>query len=138
MMGTTEMQIREIRGESREKRPRDYGMENALAGKVRRQYPTGTIEAVAADYGLTHGEAKGCVYGSASRATMNKVLKRGGWPLVVELMADLLGEPLENYIEKQAERAADERRTWEAEEARLARMEANLRACPPGLRSGSR
>lgn len=112
------MEIREFRGEKREKRPSDYGLENALARRQRRLYPTNTIDQTAAEFRLTPGEAKGTVYGSASRSTLNKVLKRGGWALTVELMADVLGQPLERFIEQQAREAANERKRWEEEERR--------------------
>jgi hypothetical protein len=110
------MQFPEISGKSREIRPHDYGMANALAKKVRRESPSDTIDYVAAEYGLTYGEAKGAVYGTASRATIDKALKRGGWALAVELITDLLGEPLEHFIERQAMEARRERIEWEARE----------------------
>lgn len=91
-------------------------MANALARRVRKLHPTGTVDATAAEFRLTNGEARGVVYGSASRATIDKVLKRGGWGLAVELLADVLGEPLEQFIEHQARKARDERQKWEAEE----------------------
>jgi hypothetical protein len=119
-------ELRETNCTGREKRPHDYGMANAIARKVRRDWPAGTIDATAAEYRLTNGEARGVVYGTASRATIDKVLKRGGWALAVELVADVLGQPLEHFIEEQAKRARHERTKWEAEEraakARLARL----------------
>lgn len=125
------MQNREVRGQFRESRPRDYGMANAAARKVRRDDPTNTIDATAHRYGLTTGEAKGVVYGTASRTTLDKMLKRGGWALVVELAADLLGQPLEAYIAQQAQEAANERARWEAKERALVSLEAKLRSRAP-------
>lgn len=119
-------EIPETNCRSREKRPADYGMANALARKVRREKPVATVDWVAAEYRLTNGEARGVVYGTASRATIDKVLKHGGWALAVELFADLLGQPLEHFIQEQAERARHERKHWEAveraAEARLAHL----------------
>jgi hypothetical protein len=109
-------QLREENCSRREKRPHDYGMANSVARKLRREHPSGTIDAAAALFGLTNGEARGAVYGTASRATLDKILKRGGWALAVELLADLLGQPLEHFIADQAERARHERKRWEEEE----------------------
>lgn len=125
------VQNREIGGRKREIRPHDYGMANAAARKVRRDWPSNTIEATAGAFGLTYGEAKGVVYGTASRTTLDKMLKQGGWGLVVELAADLLGQPLEQFIEQQAREAAHERARWEAKERSLVSLEAKLRARGP-------
>lgn len=121
-MGAT-IKISEFRGQIREKRPADYGIENALARRQRRLYPTNTIDLTAAEFRITTGQAKGAVYGTASRTTINAILKRGGWALTVELMADVLGQPLEDFIQRQAERARHERERWEEEErAHAARL----------------
>lgn len=105
-------------------RPADYGLANALARKVRREFPSKTVEETAAAYGLTVNEARGVVFATASRRALDKALKTGGWSLGIELLADVIGQPLEQYIADQAERARRERITWEARErdhaARLA------------------
>lgn len=123
--------MREIRGRLRENRPADYGMANAAARKVRREHPTNTVDAVAGLYGLTQGEAKGVVYGTASRSTLDKMLKRGGWSLVVELAADLLGQPLEQFIEQQAREARREQAVREADARRWERLRQNYQAVGP-------
>lgn len=110
------IKIPEELGRFRERRPSDYGLENALARKIRREYPSKPVEAFASDYGLTLGEAKGALYGTASRATINKIIKSGGWALTIELIADVIGQPLEHFIEEQAAKARHERIEWEARE----------------------
>lgn len=115
-MGT----VMKIREEIRAKRESDFGLENALAGYVRRRWPDKTIPHVQHEYGFTESEAAKVVYGNASKNTLKKLLhhKRGGFPLFVELLADACGTTLEQHIKTQAERAAHERRSWEAEERR--------------------
>lgn len=110
----------QIRKEIRAKRETDFGLENALAGYVRRRWPDKTIPHVQHEYGFTESEAAKVVYGHASKNTLNKLLhhKRGGIGLFIELAADVCGTTLEQHIKTQAERAANERRSWEAEERR--------------------
>lgn len=112
---------------------KDYGLENALAKHVRNRWPEKTIAYVAHEWDLGEAEAGRVVYGTASKNTLNRILhhKRGGFSLFVELLADCCGTTLEDYIRQQAERAAHERRTWEAEERRLE----TLRSRVAGLRS---
>jgi hypothetical protein len=127
-------------GQFREIRPNDFGMENALAGIVRRRWPSATTDNVSAEWGLSAGEAKGVVYATASRTTLNKIMKhrRGGMGLWLEIIAEVTGERLDSYIQRQAEEAVRERTRWEAEEQRLSRMEASLRARRPALHSVDR
>lgn len=115
-MGT----VMKIREEIRAKRESDFGLENALAGYVRRRWPDKTIPHVQHEYDLSESEAAKVVYGHASKNTLNKLLhhKRGGVGLFIELAADVCGTTLEQHIKTQAERAAHERKSWEAEERR--------------------
>lgn len=111
------LENREKSSGSHEKRPGDFGLRNAFARKVRREHPSSTIDATAAEYGLTYHEAKGAVYGEASRGTIDKAIKAGGWALALELFAEVIGHPLETYIKEQADRARRERIDWEQREA---------------------
>lgn len=119
------MQIREF---SRAKREFDYGLENALAKHVRNRWADKPIEYAAREWDLSPSEASKVVYGNASKNTLKKLLhhKRGGFGLFVELLSEATGTKLEDYIAAQAERAANERRTWEAEERRLAALSARV------------
>lgn len=120
--------VMQFRENFRAKREKDFGLENALAGYVRRRWPDKAIPYVAHEWGLSESEAAKVVYGHASKNTLKKLLhhKRGGFALFVELLADACGTTLEQYIQTQAERARDERRTWEAEERRLATLAARV------------
>lgn len=112
----------------RAKRENDFGLENALAGYVRRRWPDKTIPRVQHEWGLSESEAAKVVYANASKNTLKKLLHhpRGGFALFIELLADACCTTLEQHIQTQAERAAHERRIWEAEERRLAALAARV------------
>ncbi len=112
----------------RDRRPADYGLANSAARKVRRDFPTHTIDQVAAKYRLTVGEARGVVNATASRTTLDKMLKRGGWSLAVELMTDLLGVSLDEFLEEERGRLDRERQSFEARHRQLGEMVSHLRA----------
>lgn len=114
--------------EIRAKREIDFGLENALAGYVRRRWPDKPICHVSHEWGLSESEAAKVVYANASKNTLRKLLhhKRGGFGLFLELLCDACGTSLEQHITAQAERATHERRTWEAEERRLSTLAARV------------
>lgn len=118
----------DFRKNSRAKRENDFGLENALAAWVCRRWADKTIAHVAHHFDLSESEASKVVYGNASKNTLKKLLhhKRGGFGLFVELLADACNTSLEQHINTQAERAAHERRIWEAEERRLATLAARV------------
>lgn len=116
--------VMEIREFSRAKREKDYGLENALAKHVRNRWPDKAVAYVQHEWDLSESEAAKVVYANASKNTLKKLLhhKRGGFGLFIELLSEATGTKLEEYITRQAERAENERRTWEAEERRLAAL----------------
>lgn len=94
--------------------------QNAWALYVRRRWPANTIKAAMAEWGLSDGEARGLVYGSAGHATLDKILdhKRGGFGLALLILEIRMQLSLRDWIETEqerlthdAERAADEART---------------------------
>ncbi len=116
-----------FREEIRAKREKDFGLENALAGWVRRRWPDKPIVHVAHCFGLSESEAAKVVYGGASKNTLRKLLHhpKGGAPLFIELVCDVASTSLEEIIHQQAQEARNERARWEAEERRreaLARL----------------
>lgn len=108
----------------RAKRETSFGLENALAGYVRRRWPEKAIGHVQHEWDLTESEAAKVVYAQASKNTLNKLLhhKRGGFALFVDLIADVCATSLEEHIQTQAERAAHERAFWASEERRRLRL----------------
>ena len=120
-----------IRENSRAFRKADYGLENALAKYVRNRWTDKTVAYVAHEWDLSESEAAKVVYANASKNTLNKILhhKRGGPKLFVGLVFDATNTTLEQYITQQAEGARLERIEWEAEEHRLALLQARLSGC---------
>lgn len=118
----------EIWKENRAKREPDFGLENALAGYVRRRWPDKTIPHVQHEYGLSESEAAKVVYANASKNVLKKLLhhKRGGFGLFVELLADATGTTLEAYVQQKAEEARHERAEWEARERHLEALAARV------------
>jgi hypothetical protein len=88
------------------RRDPSYGIRNALAKKVRREYPGKPIDSLRAEYGLSEGEARNVVYGNASLRSIEKIMKAGGLGLAIELWADALSDSLEDYLKREAEEAA--------------------------------
>lgn len=105
-----------------------FGLENALAAYVRRRWPDKAIPYVMREWGLSESEASKVVYAHASKNTLKKLLhhKRGGFGLFLHLIEEATCTKLEDYISNQAKRAENERRTWEAEERRLATLQARV------------
>lgn len=108
----------------------DFGIENALAKIARRRWPTNSLDHIASEWGLTTGEARGVLYASASRSTLNKIMKhrRGGLGLWLEVVAEVTGERLDTYITRQAEEARRERAAAEDRERHLSSLEARWRS----------
>lgn len=111
----------------------DFGTKNALARIIRRRWQANTVCMVMAEWDLTEGEAKGCVYAQASQRTLDKIKKHknGGWPLVLEIEALVLGMTVEQFIE---ERRRYECEQYERIEGGLRKMASDL---PAVLRVGS-
>lgn len=106
----------------------ECGLETALAAHVRKRWQVNTVAAVMIAWDLTEGEAKGVVYGTASRSTINKVLrhKRGRLRLGLALLEDVCDQKLGEFINEERERAANARQRFEADEHALAEMARSL------------
>lgn len=101
----------------------DFGMEHVLASYVRRK--GWSIKEIMARYRLTDGQARGVMYAAASRATLNHVIKVGGWRTGLMLVAGVVGHTLSEHIEQ---RRADEQSHYERIDAGLRKMAADLPA----------
>lgn len=117
-----------FREEIRAKRKNDFGLENALAGYLRRRFSDKPIPNTQHLFDLSESEAAKAVYAQASKRLLNKILhhKNGGFGLFVELLADVTGVTLEAYIQQKAEEASRERAQWEARERHLANLAARV------------
>jgi hypothetical protein len=122
MMGT----FQEFRPAKRKQS--DYGLENALAKWVRNRWPDKTIPHVAHHFGLSESEAAKVTYATASKNTLRRLLhhRNGGAKLFMELVLDVTGYSLEQYISEQAREAEDEAEKWKAEQRRLAILAARV------------
>ncbi len=114
-----------ISTENRSEIAEEFGIENALAQIVRRRWRAGTVCMVMAEYDLTEGQARGVVDATASRTTINKLLKhrRGGWRLFVPALALVIGHTLEQHVE---ERLRHEQEHYERATRDLRKMVADL------------
>ena len=106
----------------------DFGVENALARIVRRRWPTNTLCYIMAEWGLTKGQAQGVLYATASRSTINVIIKhkRGGLRLLVTLGCLVTGETLEHFLKSEIEALENEASTARARAQSLAIAEKRL------------
>jgi hypothetical protein len=110
-------------------------LEAALAAKARRDHPANTVDLVSAEYDLTNGEARGLVAGIASRGTINKAIRSGGYRLCLALIADVLGMTLDQFVEIEAGRLSHEREKLEEQRQHMLRLGAHIGSDPDlGLR----
>lgn len=102
-------------------RSSDFGVEQALAAHVRNRWPTNTLAHIEREWGLTTGEARGCLYAQASRATLNKIIRhrQGGWRLGIELIARVTGVTFDDFIEQERKRLRNEREQSAIRDRRL-------------------
>ena len=98
----------------------ENGTAEALARYATRRWPEKSVQNVMAEWGLTEGEAKGVVYGSASRSTIDKIKRhpRGGWSVMVDVDAMVIGESIQQHMEKRLAEIRRARAAAEAEERR--------------------
>lgn len=99
----------------------DAGFEGALATYVRRH--SMSIKDIQNQWNLTDGEARGVLYGQASRGTLRKIVKAGGWDIGLALLTGVIGHDLTHHIEK---RRAHERAQFERIDSGLRKMAADL------------
>lgn len=116
----------------------EFGIENALAAWARNRWPANTLAKIEREWGLTNGEARGVLYGYASKSTINKILRprTGGW--VARLRAFRLGVHIvsvvtevafDQFLEHEQERLRDEQEQAAARDS-LLRNVVSFR--PPG------
>lgn len=97
----------------------------------------GRRKAVARHFDLTMDEARTVLEARASRTVIDRVLKHpnGGWKVALPVIGAVVGQTADAFILQEQERLADERRSFEAQEARLGQMARDLRIVVP-LRLG--
>jgi len=85
-------------------------MEEALADLVNAMWPTGTRAAVRREFGLRDNDARRVIEGRASKRQIMEILRHpnGKWAVGLYLMARVIGEDLEPYLQQEAEIEARE------------------------------
>lgn len=76
----------------------DLGFKDAVADHLRHRWPSGTAKLAAKAYGLSHDRARDAVRGQCSLTTLEQIVKRGGWPVGLALLAAVIGYGVEQYI----------------------------------------
>lgn len=95
---------------------------DALADLMAQRYPAGRRKAVLRAFrSLTDDEARAVCSGTPSQATLEKVLDEGGWGLALELLALRFGEGVDQHLERERRRHADQA-------SRLAAMAGDIRS----------
>lgn len=126
---TMELTLREISSKSVRQSSLRLTTKNAWARYVRRRWPNNTLAMIMAEFDLSEGRARGVLYAQITQSTIDAIIDhpRGGFALGLEILVIKTGINLEQFIELEAEEAANERARWEARELHLAGMEARLR-----------
>lgn len=112
----------------------DRSMADALAVYVQQTFPSlGRRKAVAKEWGLGSEEARTVIEGRPSKATLDRIWKHpnGGWRVILPVMGAVVGQTADAFILNEKRRLADERRSFEEREARLAEMARDLRIVVP-------
>lgn len=107
----------DIRTQNGFKRPGfsvDKSIRDVLADHFRRLYPANGTKLLAKDFGLSLDEAKGVLAGRCSLNSLNHIIKRGGWSVLLPVMGAVIGESLDQHIEKQREDHAEQDRRRDA------------------------
>lgn len=123
----------EISSKSIRKSSSRLGTKNAWAKYVRNRWRTNTLAMIQAEWDLTEGEARGVLYAQASQSTIDKIIDRederrpfGGFRLGLVILEIRTQTQLEDFIVHQGQEAARESARWEAEQRRLAILEARV------------
>lgn len=112
----------------------DRSMADALAVYVQQTFPPlGRRKAVALEWDLGTEEARTVIEGRPSKATLDRIFKHrnGGWRVILPVMGAVVGQTADAFILNEKARLADERRSYEERENRLAEMARDLRIVVP-------
>lgn len=76
----------------------DKGFRDAVADHLRHRWPTATAKNAAREYDLTLPRAREAVAGKASLTTLESIFKKGGWPVALAIIADVIGHGIAHHI----------------------------------------
>lgn len=99
----------------------------------------GRRKAVARHFDLTLDEARTVLEARASRSVSNRILKHknGGWKVALPVLGAVIGQTADDFIIAEKTRLENERKSFEAREARLGAMARDLRSVVPLSLHGS-
>lgn len=84
-------------------------LRDALADYLTEQHPMpGRRKAVRARFGLNDDEARSLCEGSPSPTTLDKVWRKEGWGIVLAVFTRLLGEGVDQHLEREKRRHAEQ------------------------------
>lgn len=82
-------------------------MAEALAELIGREAPTGRRKYAERRWNLSPDEARAAAEGNASKATLDKIFRNGGWGSVLDLFGVFMGEQVDQHLERQRRAYAD-------------------------------
>lgn len=88
--------------------PFSRDLREALAIYARRTWPLNTSVHAAKAWGIPKTTAKNLLKGSASDATVTKIIRAGGWALALPVIGAVIGEPIHTFLREQTRQAAKE------------------------------
>lgn len=94
----------------------DKATRDALALYVRGRWPFHTAKMASREWDLSLDEARGLVAARTSLSTMDRIWKHknGGWSVLLPVMGAVIGESLDQHIQKQREDHAQQDRRRDA------------------------
>lgn len=100
----------DFRGNKRDKQSRlalDKGLREAVADYLRDLYPSGTAKHAAKRFNLSLAQARHAVAGEASIATLERIIKTGGWSVALAILADVIGSSIAHYFREMGQHHAE-------------------------------
>lgn len=83
-------------------------LREAIGNYARRTWPTQTSVHASKAWGISKDAAKNVLKGHASDATVTKIIRAGGWALVLPVVGAVIGEPVHAFFREQMKQAARE------------------------------
>lgn len=88
--------------------PFSRDLREALAIYARRTWPVNTSGHAAKAWGIPKTTAANLLKGSASDATITRIIRAGGWGLALPVIGAVIGEPVHEFFREQMRHAAKE------------------------------
>lgn len=82
-------------------------LRDALADYCAERWPIGRRKEVARAFRLSAEQARAVIEGRPANSTMDQVWREGGWTVVLPVFGKLLGEGVDQFIERERRRHAE-------------------------------